>query len=680
VKKFVEFRKLERSACKSETKFLDLLNERIKTGNLDEAIRALRASGICVDLYGSGKYKVLFQKSLDLLRQRADTNKDALQQLVCDVRIFNALFASFTELRTSSDVDEIPQERQIPALLLTAEILLGAISEYAQGNQPENISKRYPSGIAMTTQDDDLVSGEKVFSQLMIIFDSIMGNLGTVLKYLMHSEVPMGEIETEVLFEDTVISRKHILHLLPIYRHLLRAYDIWRFFGGRLSEEESNNVYFEPMDRENYLAQVVANGRYRNFRTKRQIEFRRIQKHIKANPTTTVLPDKQYRIPKEAWACSMVQAIFSTDNLKEKIRNVSLAEWIRAYTLLYQEAAAFIQQRDDIRPLTLSNWCIAKFREEWVSLIAQAGISKGSSEVIVDALKFTKKSKDVIDCPLIPVGDFLVALSRVLHSLDPSESLLSNLTANNDDVSFKGYDFEESIRQKLTDAGFLCVELHNREGEEEYQCDGVFVIDEDLFIIECKAFLQPIDPRGYYNFMGKVQAACEQLERISDYYMQHIDIIREKLNLPKHWLPKHEHRLIISSAMLGESIVVGNYYITDESNLIRFLDRNPPGLIVGYLKVPAYTEAYAGDITARKLLEVLSNPPAILMTRDMYKETIKEVELSQIIFRNFDFSRTVHAINHLENAHIDEIASKLAAIANTSLDDIQGLIATPPDA
>src|SRR5258705_2337259 len=71
MKTFIEFRHLERFASQSPAKFLEVIETQLNEGGAHLAVEALRLSGICVDIYGTGKHNQLLKDSIELITTHA---------------------------------------------------------------------------------------------------------------------------------------------------------------------------------------------------------------------------------------------------------------------------------------------------------------------------------------------------------------------------------------------------------------------------------------------------------------------------------------------------------------------------------------------------------------------------------------------------------------------------------
>ncbi len=53
----------------------------------------------------------------------------------------------------------------------------------------------------------------------------------------------------------------------------------------------------------------------------------------------------------------------------------------------------------------------------------------------------------------------------------------------------------------------------------------------------------------------------QQINRISEHYLNHLDVIIKEFELPSTWQPKGVYKLIVTTTMLG-----GKYHVDDTGN------------------------------------------------------------------------------------------------------------------
>ena len=538
MKKYIEFHDLEQKASESPKEFLEIIQETLRTKGLKFAVESLKLSGVCVDIYGSQKYKALFNDAINLLNdQTLRKQQGPIRKLLRESELFEELFRDFENLRVDSGVTEIPKEQQIPAMLLAGEIFLSSLHEFSTGEKTiDEINDRFPFTVALINSEGKIAAPKEAFTEALHIFENVLEWLGTILKYLYHIGMPSVGLKEEVSREHLSVSRKHI-ELFDVYRSLERTYEYWRFWGGNLDNRGKVFQYFHG-DENDFYAHRISVFRSRIFRNSHIQTLKLLCERINVTPDTNTLPLKGFRSLEEVITTDFCQIYFSSLDLSESVLGITLAEWIRGYIILHQVSLRFLETRDHRSPLNLANWCIVKTRQEWTQLLVDNGIEQSKAKNIVKSITFKPASRDLIDCPLIPMDDdFLVALPTLLKFVSPADAMLSNFIQKTFETGFRGKRFENQVLKMLDESKIQAKKIKTTYEDQEYECDVAFILDDSLFLTECKTFLQPQSPRDYYAFIGKLEDAVAQLKRISSFYQKHLDIIRRELNLDVSWQP-----------------------------------------------------------------------------------------------------------------------------------------------
>jgi len=417
---FIEFRHLERLVHRSPKKFIDLFNDVLTKEGLEYSVKLLKLSGLCVDLYGSGINKDIYEECIVKLFKAYKEQSECLSRLEKDVSLWNYIFEDFRQLRRRTGVEDIKLKRQIPSFLLAIEMVIGAGMEYALGHQLRDIKQHYPFVMALGDRESKIIEAKNVHSQLLQILDNIMENAGLVLRYLIYNKAPLEGIKTTVSKRDINISLQHLI-LTDRYDQLLYQYDFWKFYDSELKISD-DKVFVKPIDLDNYVAQKVSNTRFRMMRMKWMFDFGVMSSQMNVNPETNILPPQELRVDLEGLGAIFCHEFFGSDELKECLLGVSLAEWIRALTVLHQEGKKYLDSRQSVAPLSLSKWCIVQSKEAWVNTITKGGIEPSKAETIVDNLTFGPNSKDLLDCPLFPIDNLLLALPSILAQIEPGQT------------------------------------------------------------------------------------------------------------------------------------------------------------------------------------------------------------------------------------------------------------------
>ena len=636
-----DFFKLERLAGQAVSRnrpavFLDKIREIYESSGLEHAIKALKKSGICVDPYGSNRFGRLYAESVRLLNDMTGGNGQ-IDRLVMEADLLDRLFRDFEQLRKKEGVEDIRDKRKVPAFLIGLEVSLGGGREYLHNQFVSKIKQRYPFVWGVADDAGPMMRLRNGHEFYWSILDTISENSGLVLNYFLHNETPFTGLHTSIGINEIQIIRSH-MPLTDRYDRLMSTLDCWKFVESEVRLQEDGVISIEPLDREKYLRIKRANYRTRAMRKIWQLQFRRDAQHLNYDSETLLLPPEHVRSKHEKLACIYCHEFFGSDLFDEECLDIPLSHWLRAYQMLGEEGNRVLQERNTVRSLTLNQWAIVKTKEEWAALISSGGVPEENATVIVDNLTFIRGSKDPLDCPLIPIDGYLLALPSILSIVEPAIAMLSNFTSKGIDIGFKGTGFERRVREKVKSSGFPCSELHYRGDEGEFECDAAFVIDDDLYFVECKSQGYPQSYREHETFERNVHEDSLQLNRIYNFYSRRMDLVRQRLELPGDWTPRNMHQMVLYQSTHGRTDKVNGCWIIDKSVFWKFFDREPVGFVSNDHMIAYNQDEIVGDITSEKFLRYIADPPQIKSYMDFSREVARVMPVHNEKLRFVDYN------------------------------------------
>lgn len=625
---------------KKKKQFFSFMQIFMSNHTLVETLEVLRTSGVCFNPYNPNANGYL-NELISLVEEKYPEDKKLIQEFRNTVEVLRNIFQEFLQVRESRKLNTIPKDRRLLSFIISLEIWLGSMNEYIQGHSLHRIKEVYPFVITLfDDQRSRLVSSKRANNQARGIVDSIAESASSVLKYLKYENGPLKKLKT--LRTDQIrLAREHI-ELFDMFSSLLNLEQKWRFADIEVTQCD-DNIQVELNNEPFLMAQEASKVRFRNQRNKWWADFSQTEIISTIDPKAEKLAPDQYLCEEEVFYSIAIGEFLLTHDLDVKCLNVSLSEWIRAYTVIQLEAEKELEERFNKRqipPISLQNWTIFKERSFWYDLFISKGISPKSCDVIIDKLTFRNNSKDLLDCPFIEYNEYLIVIPSIATVLDPSMSLVSLLVSNNIDVSFKGAGLEEDVLRKLNDQGIRAKGLKQTNNGETYECDAAFKLDNNLFLMEIKAFGQPSSFRDYYSLLLKLygpqqrigtksneRSSTEQLSRIASFYEENIHIVNKEFNLPSDWVPDNIYKVVLTTAMLGEPLYMENTFIVDHSVFVRFLDRNPPAFAVKNVRFTPHMEDFEGEITTDKLLNILSNPPQVVLGNKRLRLNYRRIPL-----------------------------------------------------
>ncbi|EFQ9142595.1 hypothetical protein H1Y42_004853, partial [Escherichia coli] len=340
----------------------------------------------------------------------------------------------------------------------------------------------------------------------------------------------------------------------------------------------------------------------------------------------------------------------SPDDLHEEYGNISLFNWVHAYQCLVELSKEEMSKRFSSTkpiPLQLDRWLIIKSRESWLSFFQRKGIAADAAKKLIDYFTFNSKSHDLNDCPFIPCMDGLCLMPALIANSSVTRSLMSLFGSKKISQASKGRFHEQQFIKQVRDAGIKASPI---DAHANYQCDCVILLDDCLIFTELKSNGQPIYYGKYYqqvcNIVGDsslihdhnnkfMRTYFQQINRISEHYLNHLDVIIKEFELPSTWQPKGVYKLIVTTTMLGGKYHVDDTYVADKYALSSFFQRIPgviyqtnengkmaKNIIDGF-------ECCEGEITIDKFIDYLSSLPSINAVRKNIKKLTYSVRFNE---------------------------------------------------
>ncbi|HFO3755239.1 TPA: hypothetical protein ACHJTB_004921, partial [Escherichia coli] len=340
----------------------------------------------------------------------------------------------------------------------------------------------------------------------------------------------------------------------------------------------------------------------------------------------------------------------SPDDLHEEYGNISLFNWVHAYQCLVELSKEEMSKRFSSTkpiPLQLDRWLIIKSRESWLSFFQRKGIAADAAKKLIDYFTFNSKSHDLNDCPFIPCMDGLCLMPALIANSSVTRSLMSLFGSKKISQASKGRFHEQQFIKRVRDAGIKASPI---DAHANYQCDCVILLDDCLIFTELKSNGQPIYYGKYYqqvcNIVGDsslihdhnnkfMRSYFQQINRISEHYLNHLDVIIKEFELPSTWQPKGVYKLIVTTTMLGGKYHVDDTYVADKYALSSFFQRIPgviyqtnengkmaKNIIDGF-------ECCEGEITIDKFIDYLSSLPSINAVRKNIKKLTYSVRFNE---------------------------------------------------
>ena len=311
----------------------------------------------------------------------------------------------------------------------------------------------------------------------------------------------------------------------------------------------------------------------------------------------------------ELLAWGTLKSYLHTEDIYTLIDDVPIIYWIKAYASLirYAKRVNFINSFRGfflIRAL-LSKWFLVRSSDEWIELFTQVGIPVECANKIFDSLTYSKKSSDLYDFPLVRTKNKYMIVPALLNVAHPGKLLKSRFRQNDFNISQKGKLFEKEIVNMLKQHSIPAVQVHRKHNGNDYECDIIFLLDDTLFLCECK----DNGDKYLYDYVAEFyENDVAQMERICSFFEKRTDIICEEFNKIgySNIRFKKVQKLLIYNTVFHSILKVKNINIVDYERFVAVfrrgnLDKRICDLYGGPL------DCLFGRITADKLMRYLKS-------------------------------------------------------------------------
>ncbi len=614
----------------------DLISNTYKNHNLDEVLKLIKMTGICVDFFGSGKPKneKLFNKAMEtihsLISDKEETKK--LKEFQTEIMIINSLYKKLIDDYVSPIEQQIPEDIHVAAYVIALELFLS--------NDIKRL--KYKSELNNNRAD---------------YFENVAESSGNVLQYLLkYKQFPLENSERKIDFEITKAAFSHIRS--SEYREILDILrEAWSYFEVDINQ---NSIITATSKGDRTMGKQISHMKFLDVRNAKQARhgYNKHQLYGKGSTIskTRKLPPKDFISYNERMTCEFIEEYFSTRDLELKFLDISIAEFIRAYSIISIECELFMKKRklnSRYTQISINDVCVSKTKKKWIYLFVEWGLTHKNAEKIFDALVFDKHSKDLFDCPLLKVGEEYIVLPSIASITDPSRALLSNLKSKEVKINIKGELFEEQIRTTFQRAGIQFIHLEKKD----YECDAVFSLNNDVFFVEAKHLNDPTSYREYMRNLNEIHDAMNQLNRIVDYYEkeENLESIQNRLGINSI---NSIFRIVVTNTSQGEKLKIEGVYAIDDIGFSGYLLRRPPRKHLmhkdSFYSTPVFNEYYEGVPNSKQFIDFLENNPFI----DHYKQRIEYTTFDytdQLGLKFVDFGVKVNTIVNVDKLTPSEL-------------------------
>lgn len=633
-----DFHKLENWLRRDMEKFLRHLDYLLESKKLDGVIETLKSSGITLNIFNDkvqrDKMKIIF----NYIYEKVDLEgKTKLEKLMKDSKKIEFVFQLQNESRERffENAQGYNKDFEVVSYLISLEVYLRKIKDSTV----------------------ESIENTKKLTEKVNIFESIIESTGMILKNFIYNKNLFKGSKRNISLKVLDVAERHILFSL-LWNEFNDLVEYWKYSDVSISMLENGKIFIDLIDNDFELNNFISNERFVNLREGWQINT--IVQILSEQSGDKENEEKFVSDGMKELEILFATLYFGSPMLNEKVEQIEIVAWIKAYQLLIDESKKYLKKQKKITAFNLENVCLSKSKYEWEKFYRQNGFSDEESKIIIEFFTFNSKSIDLIDCPFVEIDDKLVIIPSITSQADSSRAVASNFLTRNINLNFKGTGFEDRTKAGLDLAGIKNGELYKKVDETEYECDVAFIIEDALFFVECKAHVQPYTSRQHANHLHKIYKETEQLNRIADFYESHLPFVREQLKLKDDFIPSEIHRILLTTSMVGTPMCINGVYVIDESSLTMFIDRTPPSLKVIDNKNGVYEsystkiyDIFEGELTSRKMMDFLNSPPQIEIVKDFYRERVINTPFYSYR-RNIKENQTVHI-----NANITDMEKLL---------------------
>jgi hypothetical protein len=254
---------------------------------------------------------------------------------------------------------------------------------------------------------------------------------------------------------------------------------------------------------------------------------------------------------------SLMEAISSQDS-NDIVLGLSLREWVRGYSVI-----TYLSQKHKNK--------VIYSKGEISSMLRLGGFSAEKADVFITLITFGDDSRDIYDSPLIRTSNssyfiFTPAFTSPLIS----NIILSKFASKQADLSKKGYGFEKDIITLLNDNNLENKSFKFRRGEDEYEYDAIFLLNDKAFILECKnTTLSGGSVTRAYQKKKFIDEATLQVTRLVEGLHSHPEVFKE--HFEKDIEDYELIPVIMNNLPLSIPGQINGVYVTDSSAFGRLI-------------------------------------------------------------------------------------------------------------
>lgn len=344
------------------------------------------------------------------------------------------------------------------------------------------------------------------------------------------------------------------------------------------------------------------------------------------------IEDGSFLSEEEVLACFTLGDIFCVDILSDtkEYHCLTLAEWVRCYYVLQNISKKIVEENtSDILE-----------QEEIISALENVGISREKSLAFINLVSFSRDSTDLYDCPLITTrsGGCYISYNSLLHA-NISNIVMSRLSSLETNSSDKGYKFESEVNDLIRKVIGDCKSFKFKRGEDEYEYDAAFILDSNLFILECKnRSLSWYNPVRTYRNKKFIYDSVRQVKRLRSALYKYPEVVKEHFGVEcsdVNIIP-----VVFNCLPFSRRGSIDEVYVTDYSSFSRLLKSSEINKVMSSLNgqeniKSGYKQWKGHSLCSEDIIRHFENPvqlaPFIDSRKEVYKWWVADSEVAFMV-------------------------------------------------
>ncbi len=535
-----------------------------------------------------GKRDAFLERLMELTLDRAESINELIVNKAQIILFSEELYDNISKCLDKCDISKLNSDEQVWAHLNRVKLEFKRINNDLERYKAQKKRKRLSSHYLTITNSEGTSYSPDAASEHLIMYLSLTLSLLAYKfdwyqngKIVIPSNVESGEGDIFKAGSTELLARS--------WKELEESSLRCLLFGGEIRLAEGDDVqddakekgvkqsfHFYRNESKFELYEAISSERLKKKSFQNFLEILSTPK-IKSNIATGIedigpLEDYKFLNEDEILACNNLDDVFCTNIFQDKseYNRLTLSEWIRSYFILRYFSREI--SSGEMPPILDVNVII--------DTLVGAGVSREKALIFVELASFGKDSKDLYDSPLIKMecGKYFLAYYGLVNA-NVSNLILSRFSSLEVEVSNKGYRFEDTVNSAISKSLSESKGFKFKRGKEEYEYDSVFILDDKLFMLECKnrspSWSNPVKIFRSNLYLSKT---AQQVMRLKNALIEYPEVVQEHFGVN---INEYEIVPIILNCMPfswgGEFEGV---YVSDFSSLSRFTKSSKINMVI----------------------------------------------------------------------------------------------------